>query len=50
MSETPIASTNPLYQGRPAECYWTGARFGGWQDGAKPDALPYGPLLTNNGF
>jgi hypothetical protein len=45
-----VLSANPLYSMNPPECYWTGARFGGWQSGAQPSADPYGPLLTANGF
>jgi hypothetical protein len=43
------ASTNPLYQNGRLECYWTGARFKGWQTG-NPDSDPYGPKLASWGF
>jgi hypothetical protein len=45
-----VASTNPLYAGRAPECYWTGLRFNGWQDGAQPSADPYSDLLLPNGY
>lgn len=44
-----VASTNPFYSMNPPECYWSGARFDGWQD-ALPDTDPYGPKLTSYGF
>jgi len=44
-----VTSTNPFYSMNPPECYWTGARFDGWQN-AQPDADPYGPKLRSLGF
>jgi hypothetical protein len=45
-----VNSTNPLYSGDgKQECYWTGARFAGWQT-FQPDTDPYSPKLTYFGF
>jgi len=45
-----MASSNPLYSDNGViECYWTGARFSGWQ-GYQPDTDPYGPKLAGFGF
>jgi hypothetical protein len=45
-----MLSTNPLYSWNGVcECYWSGARFSGWQ-GSLPNADPYAPKLLARGF
>lgn len=44
-----VPSTNRFYQNNGDECYWSGARFDGWQN-VLPDADPYGPKLAYWGF
>jgi len=45
-----VSSVNPVYAQNPPECYWTGLRFDGWQNGAQPDSDPYNDKLILWGF
>ena len=45
-----LPSSHPIYsQTGEIECYWTGARFGGWI-GTLPDASGYSDRLSHWGF
>lgn len=45
-----MPSSNPIYSGNGVyECYWSAARFSGWQ-GAQPDAPGYGDKLRDRSY